>query len=243
MNVASVLEPSTLLARLNRFAVALHLDGKRQVAHLPNSGRLRELLTPGRPTLVALPSRAPETSRRPTVNLPRRTVGDALFMLGPNGWVCVDARLPGRLLAEAVEQQRLDVFRGWRVKRLEYPVPQEPGTRLDLLLERGEALALVETKSVTLVERGTALFPDAPTVRGRRHVEVLLRAAEAGGAAFVVFVVQRRDALRFSPHRQADPAFAEALERAARGGVQVLAYRCGVDPPSVGIEEAIPVVL
>lgn len=232
MRIEGPLRAATLLRRLNRFAVAVHLDGREAVAHLPNSGRLYELLTPGRPTLVTLP-RVPR----------RRTQGDATFMLGPNGWVSVDARLPGRLLAEAVREGRLEAFDGYRVERLEPAVPEEPGSRLDLLLQGPEGAALVETKSVTLVERGTALFPDAPTRRGQRHLEVLARARRQGLGAYVVFVVQRSDAADFAPHARADPDFARSLTQAARAGVRVLAYACEVHPPAIRIVRPIPVHL
>ena len=232
MEVHGSLKAGTFLRRLNRFAVMVHLEGRARPIHLPNSGRLHELLTPGRPTLVAMPGREG-----------RRTEGDATFMLGPNGWVSVDARLPGRLLAEAIAEQRLSAFAGYRVTRLEVRLPDEPGSRLDLMLTGPRGTALVETKSVTLVERGTALFPDAPTERGRRHLQVLVGARREGRDAFVVFVVQRSDASCFAPYRRADPAFAPALVEAARAGVQVLAYACEVRPPAIRILRPIPVRL
>ncbi len=232
MRIDRSLKSATFLERLNRFVIAVHLEGERAAVHLPNSGRLRELLTPGRPTLVAVGPRGE-----------RRTVGDAAFMLGPNGWVSVDARLPGRLLAEAVTQGTLDDLASYRVVRLEPPAPDERDTRLDLLLERPGGRALVETKSVTLVEGGTALFPDAPTERGRRHLMRLASAREAGYEAYVVFVVQRPDAHRFAPHRRADPDFARTLTEVVSAGVRVLAVACEVEPPEIRIVRRLPVVL
>ncbi|HEY8498233.1 MAG TPA: DNA/RNA nuclease SfsA [Limnochordales bacterium] len=232
MRIDRPLASATFLRRLNRFAVEVHLEGRLRAAHLPNSGRLHELLTPGRPTRVAMA----EVDGR-------RTVGDAVFMLGPNGWVSVDARLPGRLLAEAVAEGRLAEFAGYRVERLEPRPGDEPGTRLDVLLQGPAGRALVETKSVTLVEHGTALFPDAPTQRGRRHLQVLEAASRRGAEAFVVFIIQRPDAVRFTPHRRADPDFARALASAADAGVRVLAYACEVHPPAVRIVRAVPVLL
>ncbi|WP_324669858.1 DNA/RNA nuclease SfsA [Geochorda subterranea] len=232
MRIDRSLKSATFLQRLNRFAIAVHLEGERAPVHLPNSGRLHELLTPGRPTLVA-----PASAGK------RRTVGDAAFMLGPNGWVSVDARLPGRLLAEAVTEGALDELASYRVVRLEPPAPDERDTRLDLLLERPGGRALVETKSVTLVEGGTALFPDAPTGRGRRHLVRLAAARGAGYEAYVVFVVQRLDAHRFAPHRRADPDFARALVEAAAAGVRVLAVACEVEPPEIRIVRRLPVAL
>jgi sugar fermentation stimulation protein A len=131
------------------------------------------------------------------------------------------------------------------------------------VLERPGARCLVEAKSVTLVEGGVALFPDAPTSRGRRHVEALARAVRRGSPpgrrdrppsgparrkrqtteAAVVFVVQRDDARRFRPHGVADPALARALARAARAGVRILAYRCRVRRKGITLADPIPVDL
>lgn len=231
------MRPATVLRRLNRFAALVHMGDGEAVVHLPNSGRLQELLTPGRQALVAMPRPGGVRGQ------PRRTQGDLTFMLGPSAWVSVDARLPGRLFAEALEAGRLPGFRDYRVVRLEYRPPYAPESRLDVLVEGPDGPEPVETKSVTLVQDGTGLFPDAPTVRGRRHLEALARAAALGRTAHVVFVVQRPDVQRFAPHRRADPEFARALEQAAGAGVDVRAYACSVRPPAIEIVREIPVTV
>jgi sugar fermentation stimulation protein A len=91
----------------------------------------------------------------------------------------------------------------------------------------------VETKSATLVVDGTALFPDAPTTRGVRHLNSLAQAAALGHRAAVVFVVQRGDAAAFSPHDIADPEFGKALRRCVGAGVEALAYCCEVSEQEV----------
>ncbi len=96
---------------------------------------------------------------------------------------------------------------------------------------------------MTLVENGTARFPDAPTLRGQRHVRELLRATTQGERAAVIFVVQRDDAGRFAPHDQADPAFAAALRQTVQAGVEVHAWRCRVSHETIQLSAAIPVVL
>ncbi len=115
--------------------------------------------------------------------------------------------------------------------------------RFDLELACGGERCLVETKSVTLVRDACALFPDAPTERGRRHLLELSHAAAAGLRAAVVFIVQRPDAERFAPHAAADPAFALALEHAAQAGVAIHAFRCHVDPQRVELLDEVPVNL
>lgn len=101
----------------------------------------------------------------------------------------------------------------------------------------------VETKSVTLVREGAALFPDAPTSRGRRHLMSLIQISRSGGETAVVFVIQRPDARYFSPHREADPAFAETLDQAATVGVQIQAFTCQVSLDEVTIGNEVSVSL
>lgn len=101
----------------------------------------------------------------------------------------------------------------------------------------------VETKSVTLVEDGVALFPDAPTLRGQRHLGQLMEQARRGEGAAVVFVVQRPDAEAFAPNARADPAFAARLTEATAAGVRVCAYACAVSRGEIRVAQALPVWL
>jgi sugar fermentation stimulation protein A len=112
---------------------------------------------------------------------------------------------------------------------------------VDFLLEGERGSCLLEVKSVSLVRQGVALFPDAPTARGRAHLDLLAAARGGGTGAAVLFIVQRGDARVFSPHREADPAFATALRRAARAGVLVLAMRCRVSRQRVALDAPLPV--
>ena len=107
-------------------------------------------------------------------------------------------------------------------------------TAPDLLFDGPGGACYVEAKSVNLVEDGVALFPDAPTTRGVRHLDELIRAVGEGSAAAIVFVVQRDDARSLRPHPTADPAFADALRRAVSRGVRALALACRFD--GVGLE-------
>ncbi|HXG41827.1 MAG TPA: DNA/RNA nuclease SfsA [Dehalococcoidia bacterium] len=229
MQLPSGLVSAALVRRLNRFAVEVETAGARVEAHLANSGRLQELMVPGVPVLL-VPRHAPG----------RKTAYDLALVCVDGVWVSADARLPNALLREALAEGRLAAFAGCRVARSEVLYR---GVRIDLLLECPCGPVLVEAKLVTLVEGGVGLFPDAPTERGRRHVEALAQAVAEGLRAAVVFVVQRVDAWAFSPHRRADPRFARALTTAAEAGVQVLAYRCRVDPGQISIDQPIAVRL
>ncbi len=218
------------LERQNRFRVLVEVDGRPVAAHLPNSGRLTELLTPGRPCRLV-----PQPDPR------RRTPFDLLLMEYAGVLVSVDARLPAPLFAEAVQEGRLPGFSGFTALEQEVRCGE---SRLDFRLDGPEGPMWVETKSVTLVEEGVARFPDAPTLRGGRHLRELIARVEVGERAAVVFVVQRPDAVAFAPHWEADPAFAARLAEASRAGVNVYAYRCRVGLDEIRIiPEPIGVIL
>lgn len=216
--------------RDNRFRVAVEVKGKTVAAHLPNSGRLTELLTPGRLCwLVEFPDVAQ-----------RKTRFDLKLVEYGGVSVSVDARLPNSLIAEAVAAGQLVPFRGYDHVSREV---QRGGSRLDFCLSKPASTCWVEVKSVTLVEDGTARFPDAPTPRGARHLRELSAAVQGGAQAAAVFVIQRPDAQRFTPHTQADPAFAAALREAASAGVDVHAWTCEVGTQAIAIATQVPVEL
>jgi sugar fermentation stimulation protein A len=205
--------------RDNRFRVTVEVEGEPAAAHLPNSGRLTELLTPGRACWLA------------SFDDPRRKTRFDLVLVAYAGvLVSVDARLPNTLFAEALAAGRLEPFRG--TARFEREV-QLGGSRLDFWLQGPAGACWVEVKSVTLVEDGVARFPDAPTARGVRHLAELTAAVRRGEQAAVVFVIQRPDARCFTPHDRADAAFGAALREAQSAGVGVYAWACEVSPRSV----------
>lgn len=215
-----------LIERENRFRAAVSVAGRRASAHVPNSGRLRELLTPGRPIWLA-----------PVDGATRKTAYDLALVEMPEGLVSIDARLPNALVAEALAAGQLPWAGNGPVRR-EVALGE---SRIDLRVVRDDAPCWIEVKSVTLVREGTAMFPDAPTVRGARHVRELMGAVNRGEAAAVVFVVQRADALRFRPYAENDPNFAAALLAAQKAGVQIHAYRCAVSAEELYLSAEIPV--
>lgn len=239
-------------------------SGRNPVAlHLPNSGRMTELLETGtlglaqitvdlcrlkdgsRPGAGADGRLADDTARRAEANVRRaggnvrRTAGTLLLVRYAGRWVSVDARMPNRLFARCLEKDCLPPFRGYTSWR---PEVRWGHSRVDFLLEApGRPPCLVETKSCNLVEDGLALFPDAPTVRGTRHLLELAEAVQQGLRAAVVWFVQRDDADALAPHRVADPDFAQALARARAAGVEAYAYRCRVEPEGITVLDEIPV--
>ena len=228
------LVPAEFVHRDNRFRIQAAISGQSVAAHLPNSGRLGELLVPGRRIWLA---RA-DQEHKPK----RQTAYDVALVEYQGRLVSVDARVPERLVASALRHQQLDGFEAYTTVQQEVHLG---ASRLDFRMDDAPAAppCWLELKSVTLVEGGVARFPDAPTLRGKRHVHELITAVRAGDRAAVLFVVQRDDAERFTPHHAADAQFSQALEQAAKAGVEVLAWRCRVSLQSIQLEKTIPVAL
>jgi sugar fermentation stimulation protein A len=220
--------PAQFVQRDNRFLATVSVNGVSSWAHVPNSGRLQELFKPGRTVWIA-----PATSEK------RKTSFDLKLVEYHDVLVSVDARLPNPLFAEAVRNNRLAGF--------EFPIIQPEVTqldsRLDFKLSGPNGTCWVETKSVTLVEQGLALFPDAPTHRGRRHLEDLIELRKKGDRAAVVFIIQRPDASAFAPNESADPVFADTLRQAANLTVEVRAFRCAISLKEIFINYEIPVTV
>lgn len=131
----------------------------------------------------------------------------------------VGTKVPNQIMREALSSGEVPEFSGYELVRSE---PAYGNRRLDFLLA-GEKFCLVEVKSCTLVRDGIALFPDAPTERGRRHLQELARARQEGYRAGVVFVIQREDAKLFMPNDETDPAFGAALRKVVARGVEPIA--------------------
>lgn len=228
MRYPSRLIEATLHERPNRFLGVVDIDGREELCFIPNPGRMHELMVPN--ARVYLLEKRGEH---------RKTRYDMVLVDYGGVMVGVDSRLPNKLLAEAVNAGRLNDFRGYTVEKTE---PVFHDSRLDLVLSDGQKRVMVETKSCTLVEDGVALFPDAPTKRGARHMRTLVKALETGRSA-AVFVIQRGDASEFRPNDGTDPEFGEALRSAASMGVETYAYVSDVSLRGVEIREKIPLRL
>ncbi len=221
---------ATFLERENRFRVRIQVAGVLVTAHLANPGHLKELLTPGCTVWVR---RADGPSRRTAYDLALVQQGETL--------ISVDARLPNRLLYMALQSASLPGLAKYTQVQAEVTVGH---SRIDFLLTGPHReRCWLEAKSVTLVQGHKALFPDAPTKRGRRHLETLMQMVRQGEQAAVVFVIQRPDAVAFGPNDATDQAFGEALRMAAASGVKILAWRCAVTTDSICLGDPVSVYL
>lgn len=227
-------EPAVIarfVERPNRFLVKVRLGDEIVSAHLADPGRLRELLLPD--AELALLHRD---------GAHRKTAYDVLLVRSGPTWVCVNTHLANRSVAEALQAGALTPFADYTEVRAEVP---RGHSRFDFRLDGpGRPPCWIEVKSVSLVVDGRlALFPDAPTIRGTRHVRELIEIAASGERAAVLFVIQRDDALRVGPHMERDPDFAAALRQAAQAGVEIHAYGSHVAPEEISLGAPVPVAL
>lgn len=220
-------QPAWLISRPNRFLGVVDLEGEHVEAFIPNPGRMHELMVPG--TQVYLIPKEGEH---------RKTSYDLTLVEYEGTLVSIDSRLPNYMLREAIDAG-LDEFAGFKVERAE---PTFHDSRLDLKLTDGKTQVLIEAKSCTLVEGGIALFPDAPTKRGARHMNTLIKALNHGRAA-VCFVIQRNDAWEWRPNQKMDPEFAGAIKNAVESGVEAYAYTCDINLDTVSIEKRVSINL
>ncbi len=222
--------PANLIKRSSRFSAAVRLEsGSMAAAHVPTTGRLTGVLRPGCRVWLE------------PADSPRRKTNFTLVLSElEGGRLCsVNAVLVNRLFAEGVQRGRLAAF---PYAEIAHEVPQGH-SRLDFRLASPGAVCWVEVKSVTYVDNGLGMFPDAPTPRGRRHLETLAELVAGGEQACAVFIAQRGDAVRFTPFESVDPAFDETLRRVHHQGVGIHAYRCDVRLEGIEIAEEIPVML
>ena len=189
---------------------------------------MTELFVEGAPVLLRP---APTASTR-------RTAYDLLMIEHGARWVGVDSRTPPAIVVEAWRAGLLPSFRGYTSVRREVKLG---ASRIDLLFEGQPGALFVEAKSVNLVEGRTAMFPDAPTARGVKHLYELREALRQGCRAAVAFVIQRDDADCLTPHAEADPAFAAALREVVQQGVEAYAIACSVGPEGVEPVRLVPV--
>lgn len=216
-------------ARRKRFTVLVETHGRTFAAHTNNTGSMLGLLRPGARVLLS------ESGN------PKRKLAHTLELVDFHGtWVGVNTSTPLRLLRAAWSRGLLPEAAGYGSFR---PEAARGDSRLDALLEGPAGRLWVECKNVTLVEDGsTALFPDAVTARGLKHLRELTDIARSGERAALFLLAQRADAGCFAPAGLIDPAWAAAFQEALDNGVEAWAYTALVTPEGIGLGSRLPVL-
>lgn len=231
MKLPQPLYRGELLRRYQRFLADIRLEsGEVITAHCPNSGSMRGCADPGSTVLLS-------RSDNPKRKLP--FTWELVLVRGE--WVGINTGYPNRLVREAVLQNTVPELAGYPGIRSE--VPYGTGSRIDLLLTDSSGLCYVEVKNVTLVDGEGALFPDAVTTRGQKHLLELMKVVRNGHRGVIFFVVQRGDASCVAPADGIDPEYGRLLRLAVENGVEALAYQASVDPEEIRLIRPLPMVL
>lgn len=213
------------ISRPNRFIANVEIDGQKEICHVKNTGRCKELLT--KDAAVYL-QKCGGTARKTKYDLIAVEKGDLLINM--------DSSAPNKAAYEYI------------IKKLGENTFIKPETtyghsRIDFYAERGDEKWLIEVKGVTLEEKGRAFFPDAPTERGLKHINELCKAVGEGYKACILFIIQMKGVKSFSPNDKTHPAFGEALRNAAELGVLIKAVDCIVKPYSMEADSEVEVIL
>lgn len=212
------------LDRPNRFIANVLVDGKEMVCHVKNTGRCKELLIPGCRVWL---QREERPGRKTPYSLITVEKGDRLVNL--------DSQAPNRAAYEWIEKEwRPDVLQ--REKTF-------GNSRFDLYFEKDGRKGFIEVKGVTLEEDGVALFPDAPTERGVKHIRELISCVGQGYEAYSLFVIQMKGICEFRPNDRMQPEFGAVLREARETGVRILAMNCRVTVDSLAIDLPVSVKL
>jgi sugar fermentation stimulation protein A len=199
-------------SRPNRFIAHIEIDGEPEICHVKNTGRCQELLIPNAEVFV-----------QEVNGSNRKTKYDLIGVKKGGRLINIDSQVPNKVFHEWVKSSNFfpDIS-------LVKPEVKYNNSRLDFYIETDGRKIYVEVKGVTLEENGVALFPDAPTERGLKHIADLCQCIDEGNEAYLVFIIQMKDIQYFTPNHKTHPAFGEALKKAVKHGVKIIALDCEV---------------
>lgn len=214
--------PGVFRSRPNRFIAYVEINGRVETVHVKNTGRCRELLTPG---ALVYCQHCPAPARKTRYDLIAVVKGERLINM--------DSQAPNGAAGEWLRQGGLGEITQLR------PEVKHGDSRFDFSFVKDGKTCFLEVKGVTLETNGVCAFPDAPTVRGAKHLRELTALAKAGYGAYVLFVIQMADVFYLQPNRDTDPDFSQALAEAAANGVNVIAMDCAVEPDALTIRNPV----
>ncbi len=222
----------TLIRRYKRFLADVRLDdGTIITAHCPNSGAMTGCSQPGRTAFISYHD-DPKRKLKYTWQLIEM----------PTSLVGVNTMIPNRLVAQSIRQGLIHELSDYDDIVSEVKVGNN--SRIDLLLQSDKKdPCYVEIKNCTLVENGQALFPDAVTLRGKKHLVELQQLVTQGNRCIMFYLIQRMDAQNFSPADKIDPGYGKELRKAVSHGVEIMAYDVLIDTGHIKIHQKVPCIL
>ena len=215
------------IERPNRFIAYVDVDGEVCKCHVKNTGRCRELLLPG---VTVFLEEGDNPDRKTKYSLVGVMKGELMLNM--------DSQAPNKVVKEWLESEEL--FKGITYIKPEMTYGK---SRIDFYFETEEKKCYMEVKGVTLIDGNVARFPDAPTDRGIKHIEHLIELKELGYDTYIMFVIQCKGVEVFEPNDVTHKAFGDALRKAHKAGVKILAYDCKVTKESLRIDKDVRVRL
>ncbi len=216
-----------LIKRYKRFLADVELkNGEVVTAHCTNSGSMKTCLEEGAPVMLS------------PVNDPKRKTKFTWEMIFiNNGWIGINTAVPNILAYEALKNGTIDKLSGYTLVKREVKFND---SRFDIFASNAEESCFVEVKNVTMKHGEYALFPDAVTSRGLKHLNTLLQVKQAGMRAVMLYVIQRSDVSKFAPAKHIDPDYAAALKTVFEKGVEIIPVQAKVSPQGVEIVKELP---
>lgn len=219
----------TFVRKLNRFIAEVIVNNQLELVHIKNTGRLKELLIPDAKVLL-------EINNNPA----RKTKYSLVAVYKNKRLVNIDSFVPNDVVYQAIKNNQISELEDILVIKREVPF----GTsRFDLYFETNENKGFIEVKGVTLEHEDIAMFPDAPTTRGTKHIYELIKAVELGYKGIIFFLVQMQGCKMFTPHKEMDSEFTKALIKAYHKGVSIIVYDSLVTEDQIIIGSKIPYYL
>lgn len=213
--------------RPNRFIANVEINGKKEVVHVKNTGRCKELLTEGATVFC-------QKSNNPN----RKTKYDLISVYKGERLINMDSQAPNKVFFEYLQSGKC--YKDLTYIKGEYTYGD---SRIDFYAENEKEKFLIEVKGVTLENDGVVMFPDAPTLRGIKHIDELIKAKESGYHTAIAFVIQMDNIKYFTPNKITHKDFADALKRAEKAGVEILCLDCIVTKDTLTIKDKVEYIL
>ncbi len=228
MKFINKLVKGKLVRRYKRFLADIELeDGTIVIAHCTNSGSMKTCIEEGAPVYLS-----------PATDPKRKTKFTWEMIYINNSWIGVNTIIPNQLAFDAIVAGEIEKLKGYTFVKREVKFGD---SRFDIYAENKNEKCFVEVKNVTMKVGNYALFPDAVTTRGRKHLETLIEVKKSGIRAVMLYVIQRMDVDIFGTAKDIDPEYAKSLKRAIDNGVEVIAIQAMVSPDGIKIIKEIKV--
>lgn len=226
------IEKGIFLERPNRFIAKVNINGKEETVHVKNTGRCKELLIKGCTVYLSVSDNPNRKTSYDLIAVEKYRENKSPLLVN------IDSQIPNDVTEEFLKQGNIFSKKAVIKREVKYG-----DSRFDFYIEDGKEKAFLEVKGVTLEQDGVAMFPDAPTLRGIKHINELVKAKKEGYGAYILFVIQMKEVSLFKPNVVTHKDFADALKYAKENGVKIMAMDCAITENSIKIDSSVRVLI